>query len=68
MEGKLRNITNIYLLRGKSILLFRKGGKVVNNVVNNVWIGSVELNDTKTCVLREVHEELGINHDDINYF
>ena len=39
MEGKLRNMTNIYLLRGKSILLFRKGGKVVNNV----WIGSVEL-------------------------
>ncbi len=64
MEGKLRNMTNIYLLRGKSILLFRKGGKVVNNV----WIGLVELNDAKACVLREMHEELGINHDDINYF
>ncbi|MCX4255952.1 MAG: hypothetical protein OSJ54_03390 [Oscillospiraceae bacterium] len=64
MEGKLRNMTNIYLLRGKSILLFRKGIKVVNNV----WISSVELNDAKACVLREMHEELGINHDDINYF
>lgn len=69
MEGKLRNMTSIYLLRGENILLlYRQGGKVVNNV----WIGSAgghfescELNDAKVCVLREMREELGLKFDDI---
>lgn len=69
MEGKLRNMTCIYLLKGENIfLLYRQGGKVVNNV----WIGSAgghfenyELNDAKACVLREMNEELGLESSDI---
>ncbi len=61
MEGKLRNMTAIYLFKGENVLLlYRQGGKVVNNV----WTGSAgghfendELNDAKSCVLRELHED-----------
>lgn len=64
MEGKLRNMTSIYLFRGERVLLlYRQGGRVVNNV----WTGSAgghfeeyELNDAKACVLRELREELGL--------
>lgn len=64
MDGKLRNMTSIYLSKGeKMLLLFRQGSRVVNDV----WVGSAgghfeefELNDAKTCVLRELKEELGI--------
>lgn len=69
MEGKLRNMTAIYLLRGdKVLLLYRQGGRVVNDV----WTGSAgghfekeELNDARACVLRELQEELGLTEDDI---
>ena len=69
MLGKLRNMTAIYLLKGdKVLLLFRQGGKVVNEV----WTGSAgghfeeyELNDAKACVLRELNEELGLCETDI---
>ena len=69
MLGKLRNMTAIYLLKGdKVLLLFRQGGKVVNEV----WTGSAgghfeecELNDAKACVLRELKEELGLCEADI---
>ncbi|MDO4299823.1 MAG: NUDIX domain-containing protein [Clostridia bacterium] len=69
MNGKLRNMTVLYLLRGdKILLLYRQGGKVINNV----WTGSAgghfedfELNDAEACVLREMKEELGIRPDDI---
>ena len=69
MMGKLRNMTAIYLLKeDKVLLLFRQGGKVVNEV----WTGSAgghfeeyELNDAKACVLREMKEELGLNENDI---
>ncbi len=69
MNGKLRNMTSIYLLRDdKILLLYRQGGKVVNNV----WTGSAgghfedyELNDAEACVLREMREEIGIRPDDI---
>ncbi len=70
MQGKLRNMTAIYLLKGdKVLLLFRQGGRVVNNV----WTGSAgghfeefELNDAKACVLRELKEELNLCENDIN--
>ena len=50
MDGKLRNMTSIYLFKGKKVLLlYRQGGRVVNNV----WTGSAgghfendELNDS----------------------
>ena len=69
MLGKLRNMTAVYLLKGdKVLLLFRQGGKVVNNV----WTGSAgghfeehELNDAKACILRELNEELSISENDI---
>ena len=62
-------MTSVYLLRGeKVLLLYRQGGRVVNNV----WTGSAgghfenyELNDAKACVLRELHEELGLREADI---
>ena len=63
MEGRLRNMTSVYITNaGKMLLLFRQGGRVVNNV----WTGSAgghfeewELNDARACVLREMEEELG---------
>lgn len=69
MTGKLRNMTSIYLLRNdKILLLYRQGGKVISDV----WTGSAgghfeefELNDAKTCVLREMNEELGLREDNI---
>lgn len=69
MDGKLRNMTAIYLLKGDRILLlYRQGGRVVSNV----WTGSAgghfekeELNDAKACVLRELREELGLQPEDV---
>lgn len=69
MDGKLRNMTSIYISKGnRMLLLYREGGKVVNNV----WVGSAgghfektELNDAKACVLREMQEELGIAGNEI---
>ena len=61
MDGRLRNMTAVYLLRGSRVLLlYRQGGRVVNDV----WTGSAgghferdELNDARACVLRELNEE-----------
>lgn len=70
MNGKLRNMTSIYLIRGNRVLLlYRQGG----SVVNNVWTGSAgghfeehELNDAKACVLREMNEETGLTENNIS--
>ncbi len=72
MNGKLRNMTSVYITnksKNKMLLLFRQGGRVVNNV----WVGSAgghfeeyELNDAKACVLRELEEELGLRESDID--
>lgn len=70
MDGKLRNMTAIYLLKNqKVLLLYRQGGRVVNNV----WTGSAgghfengELNDAKACILRELNEELGLLPEDMD--
>ncbi len=72
MTGKLRNMTAIYLFkRDKVLLLFKRGGRVVSNV----WTGSAgghfeenELNDARTCVMRELKEELGLSESDIENF
>ena len=69
MDGKLRNMTAVYLAKkDKVLLLYKKDGRVVNNV----WTGSAgghfeeyELNDAKACVVREMEEELGLKSDDI---
>lgn len=70
MNGKLRNMTSIYITnKSKMLLLYRQGGRVVNNV----WVASAgghfeecELNDAKACVLRELEEELGLRERDID--
>ena len=69
MDGKLRNMTSVYLTGEKGILcLYRIGSKVVNNK----YIGSAgghfeeeELNDAKACILREMQEELGLHEEDV---
>ncbi len=66
---KLRNMTGIYLrCKGKMLLLYRQGGRVVNDQ----WIASAgghfqreELNDPQACVLRELKEELNLTKDDL---
>lgn len=67
---RLRPMTAIYLCQGDSILLlYRQGGRVVNNV----WVGSAgghfepqELTDPKACVLRELGEELGLSENHLD--
>ena len=69
MDGKLRNMTSIYITSAdKMLLLFRQGGRVVNNV----WVGSsgghfeaYELNDARACALRELEEELGLKDSEL---
>ena len=69
MDGTLRNMASIYISKGdKMLLLYRQGGRVVNDV----WVGSAgghfeeyELNDARTCVLRELQEELGLTEKEI---
>lgn len=53
MDEKLRNMASLYITKGdEMLLLFRQGGRVVNNT----WVGSAgghfeenELNDPKAC-------------------
>ena len=66
---KLRNMTAIYILKGDQILmLYRQGGKVVNNVYVGTAGGHFEpeeVNDPKACVLRELKEECGLEPEEI---
>ena len=69
MDGKLRNMTSVYLTGERGILcLYRIGSKVANNL----YVGSAgghfeqgELNDARTCALREMQEELGLTESDV---
>ena len=69
MDGKLRNMTSVYLTGEKGILcLYRIGSKVANHK----YIGSAgghfekeELNDARSCILREMREELGLTEADV---
>ena len=69
MDGKLRNMTSLYLTGEKGILcLYRIGSKVANQK----YIGSAgghfekeELNDARACILREMREELGLQLSDV---
>lgn len=70
MDGKLRNMTSVYLTGERGILcLYRIGSRVANNK----YIGSAgghfekgELNDARACILREMNEELGITESDVD--
>ncbi len=67
---RLRPMTAVYLCQsGRILLLYRQGGRVVNNV----WVGSAgghfepeELCDPRACVLRELFEELGLTEDQLD--
>jgi 8-oxo-dGTP diphosphatase len=67
MDGRLRNISSVYISQGnKMLLLFRQGSRVVNDI----WLGSAggyfeeyELNDARTCVIRELLEEINITEN-----
>lgn len=69
MDGKLRNMTSVYLTREEKVLcLYRVGSRVADKM----YIGSAgghfereELNDAKKCVLREMKEELGLEEKDV---
>ena len=69
MDGKLRNMTSVYLTGEKGILcLFRIGSRVANHK----YIGSAgghfekdELNDARQCALREMQEELNLTEADV---
>ena len=69
MDGRLRNMTSVYLTGERGILcLYRIGSRVANNL----YIGSAgghfekeELNDARACILREMQEELGLSEADV---
>jgi 8-oxo-dGTP diphosphatase len=69
VDGKLRNMTSVYLTGEDGILcLYRIGSRVANHK----FVGSAgghfepeELNDSKACVLREMEEELGLTEQDV---
>ena len=68
MEGKLRNMTAIYISKGdKMLMLYRIGSRVVAPS----WCGigghfeKEELNDAKAAMLREMSEEIGLFEHDI---
>lgn len=70
MDGKLRNMTAIYISQGnRMLMLYRVGSKVVAPS----WCGigghfeEGELNDAKACVLRELREEAGLTEDDLEH-
>ncbi|MBQ7874115.1 MAG: NUDIX domain-containing protein [Oscillospiraceae bacterium] len=68
MEGKLRNMTAIYITyQGKMLMLYRVGSRVVAPS----WCGigghfeKDELNDAKSAIFREMKEEIGLSEKDL---
>ena len=64
MDGKLRNMTSVYLLKDDKILLLHRLG---SKVVGDSYVGAAgghfepaEVNDARACVLRELKEETGL--------
>ena len=70
MNGKLRNMTGLYLWHGdKLLLLWRIGSKVVPESYTASAGGHFEkeeLNDAKACVLWELYEETGLTEQEID--
>lgn len=70
MDGQLRNMTSLYLIKdNKVLLLYRIGSRVVNNSFVGTAGGHFEkeeLNDARACVLRELQEECGLAEEDID--
>ena len=72
MDGKLRNMTAVYLLHGDKILfLYRQGSRVVGDSYVGTAGGHFEkseLNDARACVIRELFEETGLTEKDLRDF
>lgn len=70
MDGKLRNMTTIYLYQGnRFLLLYRMGSKVIADSYTGTAGGHLEaeeLNNPRAGVLRELQEETGLTEDDIS--
>lgn len=70
MDGKLRNMSGLYLQQGdRLLLLYRIGSKVISDSYTASAGGHFEkeeLNDAKACVLRELCEETGLTEQDID--
>lgn len=69
MDGRLRNMTALYILSGdRMLMLYRVGSRVVAPS----WCGvgghfeKDELNDAKAAMLREVQEEIGLSEGDLD--
>ena len=65
MDGKLRNMTSVYLLQKDKILLLHRLG---SKVVGNSYVGAAgghfepgEISDARACVRRERKEETGLD-------
>ena len=68
MDGKLRPMTAVYIMQGEKILLlYRVGSRVVAPSFCGVGghFEQDELCDARACVLREMHEEIGLGEDDL---
>lgn len=69
MDGRLRNMTSLYLVDDTGILcLYRIGSRVADQRYVGAAGGHFEageLNDAMACVLREAREELGISEADL---
>lgn len=72
MNGKLRNMTALYLRRGNEyLLLHRRGGRVADGLYTGTAGGHFEpheLNDALACILRELQEEIGLTPDALKNF
>ena len=68
MNGKLRNMTSVYIINNENILMLYRIG---SRVVPPSWCGigghfeCNELNDARACVLRELEEEIHLTENDI---
>lgn len=68
MDGKLRPMTAVYILQGEKILLlYRVGSRVVAPSFCGVGghFEKDELCDARACVLREMHEEIGLGEEEL---
>ena len=69
-QGKLRNMTGVYLYREEQLLMLYRVG---SRVVSPSWCGvgghfeQEELNRARDCALRELFEETGIREVDIDH-
>ncbi len=67
---KLRNMTSLYLTQGEEILcLYRIGSRVASQKYVGAAGGHFEpdeLNDPRSCILREMKEELNLSESDLN--